>query len=305
MTPLPPETLHLAFDPGPFRMAMGLQSCPPDDLIELDDRYPDEMAERRDLLAHRHHQVFAACPGSEPARAAVLAVLASHLPTRFPGLFRKHGDVLRNLITGEHWDLARPLPHDPLELAGRLVQEDLCIIRPGPEGPVLDAAILCAPTRWRLHEKIGRPLMAVHTPVPLYADRLGAPVDRLMASLKPGRLAMRLNWSVVDDPALFQLGGKHRRDRDPTFTAANAATRLHLRTERQTLGRLPDSSSVLFTIRVHSYPLPRVTAVPGAAARLAAAVRALPPEMAAYKSLPVFRDALLDHLDATAAAAAT
>ena len=56
-------------------------------------------------------------------------------------------------------------------------------------GPVLQVAVLCAPSRWRLHEKMGRPLADIHQPVPLYADRLAAPVDRFMRHLKPGKLA--------------------------------------------------------------------------------------------------------------------
>jgi hypothetical protein len=236
---------------------------------------------------------------AEAARAEVLAMLAAHLPQRYPGWFRRDGDVLHNALTGEAWDLAAP-PCDPLELAGRLVQEDLCLVRPEAEGPVLEAAILCAPSRWRLAEKLGRPLLAVHEAVPMYAERLGTPVDRFMGALRPGRIALRMNWSVVDDPALFQLGGKHRTDSDPGFTAANAGARLHLRTERQTFRLLPETGRVLFTIRVHSTPLARIAAIPGVAARLAGAVRALPQPIAAYKSLPVFRAALLEYLDAAA-----
>ena len=293
---LPAEVLHLPFEDGPFRMAMGLVACAEPDWIELDDRYPAEAAERRALLATRHAEVFAALPGSEDARAEVLALLAAHLPRHHPAWFRRDGARLDNALTGEAWNLAAP-PCDPLELAGRLVQEDFCLIRPAPEGPVLEAAILCAPSRWRLSEKLGRPLLAVHASVPLYAERLGAPVDRFMGALRPGRIALRMNWSVVDDPALFQLGGKHRTDSDPGFTAANVAARLHLRTERQTFRRLPASGRVLFGIRVHSTPLARIAALPGVAARLAGAVRALPEPIAAYKSLPVFRDALLEYLD--------
>ena len=296
---LPPEAVHLPFEDGPFRMAMGLVSCPAADWIELDDRYPAEMAQRRALLTGRHGEVFAVCPGSEAARAEALALLAAHLPHRFPAWFRREGDTLRNALTGECWNLATP-PCDPLELAGRLVQEDLCLVRPGPDGPVLEAAVLCAPSRWRLLEKIGRPLLRVHAPVPFYAQRLGAPVDRFMRLLRPGRTALRMNWSVVDDPALFQPGGKHRTERDASITAANAGERLSLRAERQTFRSLAGSGAVLFTIRVHSYPLARVAAVPGAAARLSAAVRALPAEMGAYKSLPVFQEALLAHLAAKA-----
>jgi len=214
---------------------------------------------------------------------------------------RRLGDRLSNRLTGEEWNLARP-SCDPLELAGRLVQEDLCLIEPDDAGSVLQAAVLCAPSRWRLHEKIGRPLAGIHDRVPLYADQLAAPVDRFMRHLKPGKLAERLNWSVTDDPALFQTEGKHRTEPDPNITAENAAVRLFLRVERQTLSRLPESGFVLFTIRVHTYPLTRALAQPAAAARLAAALRALPPAMAVYKSLLPFGDALLRHLDGRAAA---
>ncbi len=297
MIALPPERLLLPFGPGPYRMAMDLVAQPPDELVEIDDRYPSEMAERRALLASRHGDVFAAEPGSEAARAEVLAVLAALLPRRYPDWFARHGNTLHNHLTGEVWPLADP-PQDPLELAGRLVQEDLCLIDPAGGAPVLTAAILCAPSRWVLAEKLGRPLPSVHEHVPLYADRLAAPVDRFMAALRPGKLAERLNWSVIDDGALFQTGGKHRTGHDPTVTADNAPERLFLRVERQTLMRLPQSGSVLFAIHVHSYPLARVLAVPGAAADLEAAVRALPESLAVYKSLPPIRDALLACLTA-------
>ena len=72
------------------------------------------------------------------------------------------------------------------------------------------AASLCFPSRWRLLDKIGKPLAAVHGPVPLYAERLAGPVDRFMRNLKPGHIASRLNWSLLDDPALFQPAGKWR-----------------------------------------------------------------------------------------------
>ncbi|MDO9711088.1 heme-dependent oxidative N-demethylase family protein [Paracraurococcus lichenis] len=296
---LPEEVVHLPFEDGPFRMAMGLVACPEAAWFEIDARYPAEMAERRELLATRRADVLAVVPGSEAARAETLAVLAAHLPRHHPAWFRRDGQILHNRLTGERWDLAAP-PCDPLELAGRLVQEDLCLIRPEADGPVLEAGLVCAPSRWRLTEKVGHPLLQVHAPVPLYAERLGAPVDRFMHHLKEGRIASRMNWSVVDSPALFQLGGKHRTERDPGITAANAGEKLHLRTERQSFRRLPSTGRVLFGIRVHSYPLARIAAIPGAAARLAAAVRALPAEMGRYKSLPVYREALLGFLDAAA-----
>ena len=293
------EALHLPFEAGPHRMQMGLVAVKPDDLIELDERYPAEMAERRALLTGRHADVFAACPGSEPACREALDRLAPLLTERFPAWFTQHGSRLHNHLTGEEWDLANP-PCDPLEVAGRLVQEDLCLLDLSSGAPVLAAAILCAPSRWRLSDKIGQPLADVHRPVPLYAETLSRPVDRFLRHLR-ATPTCRFNWSVVDDPALFQQGGKHRIDPDPAITPDNVATRLHLRVERQTLSRLPSTGFVLFTIRVHSYPLGVAITDPGVAARLAGAVQALPPAMAAYKSLPTFREALLTWLAAAPA----
>ena len=299
MTPLPLEILHLPFEPGPFRMTMGLTAIPSDDIAEIDEKYPAEMAERRHLLATRHRDVFAATPTSGQAREETLEALAAILSRRHPTWFSRTAATLTNHLTNETWSLTVP-EHDPLELAGRLVQEDLCLIDTGGEQPILVAAILCAPSRWRLADKIGRPLVAVHAPVPLYDDRLAAPVDRFMRHLKPGKLAMRRNWSIVDSGALFQLGGKHRTVVDPSITPENAPVRLFLRTERQTFMRLPVSGAVLFTIRVHSTPVARILEQPGTAKDLAAALRALPESLAVYKSLPAFRDALLTCLDRTA-----
>jgi hypothetical protein len=289
MRPLPAEILHDPVEAGPYRMAMGLTTVPEAEWFEIDALYPAEIAEKRRLLAEQHTDVFAVTPRAEAACAETLALVVASLTANRSDWFSLDGRVLTNHLTGETWDTRA---RDPLELAGRLVQEDLCIIQNTPEGPVFSAGTLCFPSRWRLSEKIGRPLAAVHGPVPQYADRLAAPVDRFMRHLRPGRIASRLNWSIVDDPALFQPGGKWRTERNESITAENVGEKLFLRVERQTLRLLPVSGAILFGIRVHVYPLDRVDP-----ARLAAAVRALPEDIAIYKSLPSFRTALLAWLD--------
>ncbi|MGH7154665.1 MAG: heme-dependent oxidative N-demethylase family protein [Acetobacteraceae bacterium] len=298
----PPEAIHLSFEPGPYRMAMGLTACPWSDWLEIDERYTDEMALRRDLLVERRTEVTASVPGSESAARETLDTLAAHLPAQYPGWFLRDGDTLHNRLTGETWNIAVPAC-DPLELAARLVQEDLCIIQPQGDGPLLTAGVVCFPTRWRLLDKIGRKLVAVHDPVPFYREKLARPVDRFMAMVKPGHIAARLNWSILDDPTLFQPGGKFRTDRDERITPDNAGHSLFIRVERQTLTRLPASGAVLFTIRVHVYPLARIAGRPEIAARLADAVRGLPPETIRYKSLLRFREALLGYLDELTVAA--
>ena len=51
MTPLPPETIHLPFEAGPYRMAMGLVAVPESEWFQIDAKYPSELAERQRLLA--------------------------------------------------------------------------------------------------------------------------------------------------------------------------------------------------------------------------------------------------------------
>ena len=293
----PPEAIYLPFESGQYRMAMALTTVPESAWFEIDACYADEAAERRRLLKEQHEDVFGALSASDAARSETLHEIVVNLTTHAPQWFRRDGDTLRNALTGESWDLADP-PCDPLEFAGRLVQEDLCIIQQTDAGPVFTAAVLCFPSRWRLHEKLGKPLVSVHGPVPHYAERLAVPVDRFMAKVKPGHIASRLNWSVLDDPAMFQPGGKWRVERNNAITKDNAGDRLYLRVERQTLRRLPQSAAILFGIRVHSYPLARAITTPAAASRLAEAVRALPDETVLYKSLKVFGPALLAWLDA-------
>lgn len=291
---LPAEILHLPYEPGPYRMAMGLRACPTSALIELDAACPAQLAERARLLAARRDDVLACLPGGEAACGELADHLLGMLPAWFPAWYQSTAEGFRNTLSGETLD---PATLPPLDLIGRLVAEDFCLIRPDPAGPILFAAVLCFPARWVLAEKLGKPLLDVHERVPGYAERLGSPVDRFMAQLKPGRVAMRLNWSVIDDPALFQLAGKFRDGPDVSITAENALARLYLRVERQTFLLLERSGAVAFGIRTHVTPLSRVAAIAGEAARLAGAVRALPPEMALYKSLGRFRTVLLEALE--------
>lgn len=286
---LPDEPLYLPFEAGPFRMSLGLVARDPDAIISLDRLYPGQIERRRALLDQWGPEVAAAEPGAEPACRELFERLAGVLPRRFPAVFEPSGAGVHNRITGETWSRDA----DPLRAAALLVQEDLCLLELRDGSPYLVAGTLCFSPGWRLQEKLGQQLGDVHVKVPFYADRLGRPVDRLMRHLQRGKLAERLNWGLYDNDALFRPGRHFRAERNPDITPDNALDRLYLRVERQTLSVLPRTGAVLFTIHTHVYPLHRVVTVEGAAQRLGEAVRGLPPEMALYKSIAPFREALL------------
>ncbi len=289
------KPLYTPFE-TPYRLSMGLMALKPEEWIEVDDDLAADLAEKQRLLTERHAEVFAALPGSEAGQGEVLDLLAAHLTEHFPDLYRRNGRRLQVLPADANWDLD-DASLAPLDVAGRLVQEDLCLMQHDGAAWRLTAASLCFPTRWKLAEKIGRPLDAIHDPVPDFADKLARPVSRFFDRIKTDKPVWRLNWSLIDDPALFQPEGHGRGELDPTITVENAGERLWLRVERQTLRRLPETGAVLFTIRIHRWPLSRLADRPEAAGRLAQSITTMPPAMQRYKSLPVFGDAVRAYLE--------
>ncbi len=300
LPPLPEAPVYWPFDAGPFRLKLGLKPLDLADWIQIDRAYPDELAQKRRLLNERHDDVFLAADEAQPASREILDLIVAHLPRRFPEYFTADNGILLNRLTGESWPLhetAADAPQ-PLELAARLVQEDLCLMQPNEQGVYrLTAACVCFPSRWRLAEKFLRHAADIHRPVAFYDAHLGSAVDKLLQSLSVERPVWRLNWNVHETDALFQPTGMGVGQRDPTIAPDNAGARLWLRVERQTLRRLPATQAALFTIRTYLRPLGELAEHPAAAAELAAAIRQMPPATFDYKSLPVFADAALAWLD--------
>lgn len=294
-----PETKAPRFAPyasGKFQMAMGLVALDLKDWFDVDQNRAVELREKERLLAGQHDSVFGDLPGSEAAQREVLMLLLDNLERCHPGLITFDNGTIRVAETGKSYCLSDFADH-ALDLAGRLVQEDLCLMKPGEEGYVLHAASLCFPARWVLGEKLGRPMMGIHEHVSGYAEKLGKPVDRFFTHLKADKPVARLNWSVIDDPALFQTSGKFRNDDQVEITTQNAGDRLWLRVERQTLRRLPESGDILFTIRTFVDPLSSLESRPDLAAGLRGAVADMPEGMQRYKSLLPFREALDGYLE--------
>ena len=297
----PPQPDYAPFKAGAFRLSMGLVQLDLKDWIELDGNLVSELKEKERLLTQRHDDVFAVLPGAEPGSQETLELLIDHLPDRFSEIYKRSGDQVENLATGQRWNIRNTSLH-PLDLAGRLVQEDLCLMQWNVDTEVyhLVGASLCFPTRWRLADKIGKPLNTIHAPIPGYEDQLASTMDKFFDRLKVDKPVWRLNWSLMDNPTLFQPTSHGQKGINTDITAENAGGKLWLRMERQTLRRLPQTQDILFTIRVHVKPLVHLAEQPDRAAELAAAIRALPQPLQQYKSCPPIIDAALAWLDRAA-----
>ncbi|EDX85476.1 hypothetical protein S7335_3177 [Synechococcus sp. PCC 7335] len=302
--------MYLPFVGTKGRPAMGLRPLNIEDWIEIDKDFVSQLRYKAWLLAHRYEDVFVSSVESQAAQQECLDLLTEHLVQHFPDVYQIMGDrqakgeaiapsTITNIRTKQTWHFS-DFSLVPLDLAARLVQEDLCLMLPTKAGYQLAAASVCFPLRWKLKEKLSQPISQIHHRVPGYTNKLARPVNHVFDSLRKEYPGIRFNWSIVDSPELHLTQEKHATEFDPSITIENIEEKLWLRVERQTLRRLPISRGVLFTIRTYVYPLTQVIKSPEVARQLADAVRLLHPDMQKYKNLMPFRQALLAYLDSYA-----
>ncbi|TVQ56676.1 MAG: DUF3445 domain-containing protein [Rhodobacteraceae bacterium] len=243
----------------------GVSPLDPAAWLVVDPDYAPQMAQRDRLIADAAEIVTSATEDAGPALAEFRAVLLDHLAR--DGRWR----VGRAAVLRPD-DAETPLSLDALRLAGRLCQEDFCLLAPGADPADehrLIAGVLCFPSRWMLSEKLGRPLTPIHRPVPGYAENLSARVNRLFAALRPDRPLMRVNWLVWPTDMLHMPQSETAKTPVPAVPG-----RFWLRTERQTLRRLPETGVVVFGIKTTVTPIEDLTPAQRAGLRAALAEKA-------------------------------
>src|SRR5690606_5579075 len=144
-------------------------------------------------------------------------------------------------------------------------------------------------TDWRPADKLGLPLIALHKPIHGYEEQLATGVDHFMAKLQPGKAFGRCNWFVSPTDALRWVA-EPAEQAFVHVTADNAGETLFVRSERQTLRKLPRTGAVVFTIGVYVAALARLS--PANVARIAEAGATLPPSGADRPGARCFRPAL-------------
>jgi dimethylamine monooxygenase subunit A len=211
-----------------------------DDWLVVGGDTDAQLVEKRHLLNAALGTCVAAVPDAHGACTEAAELIARWLAERH---------------IGRQWRRDRE-GIDALVAVSRVVSEDLVVMLPGPldaGGFVLGAASLCFPTRWLLADKIGRPLGVVHEPVPDLDPQIGHATARVFETLVPSRIVLRTNWSLLDRGELHQPSATHAmepKNLEVIDGESSPETRLWVRTERQTLRRLPQTGAVLFTIRV-------------------------------------------------------
>jgi len=242
-----------------------------------------------------------------PAALEFLEELCAYLPERYPTMFRSTAVGIRNLVTGESFDIQqRPLAEDPMQLAARLVQDDLAIMIEKADGQyyLLAGSVLLAGF-WRLQDKLGMCLDAIHTSgsVPGYEDKLARGMNNFFRRVTPEGPVVRNNYFIQTDgelPWSTSIGPEDGSEGSVGwFTAEKnrAIAQHYFRSERQTLRRLPRTGGVVFTIRTYFVPVIELVREPGCPGRLASAVRSWGEDVARYKGRERYQEVLLEYLD--------
>lgn len=231
------------FSGKPHRLTMGLRALDLSTWLDADPEHP-QRAYRRQLLAGHRDEVYAVLPEGRAPAAAVAGRVAEQVGSVLPGR------------------------DDPLLEAAAMVRDDLCVLAHTDGTWRLVAAVVCFPSRWRLADKMGLDVLAIHDPVPHYRSALGKPTTKVFSALTP---RWRVNWTLLDDPELFQPhapGGGHVPGPDS-----------YLRIERQCL--VPVGEAIAFTIRTDVTPVADLP--PEAAEAVLQAASATPADLADYR----------------------
>lgn len=150
-----------------------------------------------------------------------------------------------------------------LDIKGQLPEvalashEDMCLLTKseGNDQYCLAGAAVAWPTDWHPEDKIGLPLRALHAPIAGYEEQLATGVDRFMDTLKAGPIYGRCNWFIAPTGERRWLATGDAADQFAHVTPDNAPRTLFVRSERQTLRRLPQTGAIVFTIGVYVSPL--------------------------------------------------
>ncbi|TFK74455.1 hypothetical protein BDN72DRAFT_789277 [Pluteus cervinus] len=212
-----------------------------------------------------------------------------------------------------------------MEISSLLVQDDLALMIEGSDGRYyFQAGGICVPGFWRIQDKIGLPLDEIHFSgnVPQYKEKLHTSLERFFRRLPVDKPVIRNNYFVQTirlsrdneapdevkqiDPEELAWSTTTNGPEDAfehghgTYSAVPAKPTpdaLRLRTERQTLRRLPRSGAIVFTIRTYLTPVEALGKERGIPGRLASALRSWPDDVADYKGKKRYFDVLVNYMD--------
>jgi hypothetical protein len=185
-----------------------------------------------------------------PRKDALMACAPADVWGEMDGSWAGQAEALDLIQTWLRVDAPDDGGRSPLLTAARLVEDDLCLMEKRGGHWTLTAASLCSGSFFTPAEAVGKALHELHGPVPGFNERFLLRVARIFDHLAADAVLERRNWTVVNSGDLSLPRAAPVRARIDGIAPDQAASALYLRSERQTLRRLPQTGGVIFTIRV-------------------------------------------------------
>lgn len=217
-----------------------------------------------------------------------------------------------------------------------LIQEDVALMIEGTDGKYyFQGGAICIPGFWRMRDKIGMALDDIHISgnVPRFKEKLQTSMEKFFRRMPVDKPVIRNNYFMqvckpsahvadkddelrldveeesIDPEELgwsestngpedsFLHGHGHSAQPAPYL----APSTIRLRSERQTLRRLPRTGAIVFGIRTYLFKIEELARERGVADRLASAIRSWPDDVGVYKGRKMYSEMLLKYLDEWAA----
>ena len=278
-------------------------------VLDVDDDYAAELAERRAVLAADPTRCQE-LPHMRVASWDALTTLLPELAAECPGttVLDRDGDrwTWRNELLGTDRSFTigddGSLPEGPLAFLGSQIQEDVVLLDQREGALWADAGLVTFAADWSMGFDVGMRFLEVHGPVPrVHEAGVVQRAEQFLMRLQPGEEYRRTNWTMTVDRRLdtsTETYAEWGRDRRLVVDDPALPDRLHLRVEVQHLIRLGVSNAICFLVRTHMLSLRELATLPEWRERFAAVLAELPDDMADYKGLSRFRGAAGDWLTA-------
>lgn len=184
-------------------------------------------------------------------------------------------------------------PVERCRYLGERWEPDFLLMRPDAEGTFrMVGGCLCFPSHWDLDDKMGKPMTAIHGPVPGLNEALGKQIDGFLYRIKPGTSWERFNWGLSRLPDR----NLHPSRRLPRLDASVGIDEVWWRLEEQSLVALPKTGGILFGINIVVKPLAEIKADVSACRGLVRALDTMSERMASYKGIAPAKTRLLELL---------
>jgi dimethylamine monooxygenase subunit A len=278
-----------------FDLSMGTSVLPAErGVIEVDFDYASELALKEQALTTDHGYYFCEQIASRQAQAEAVNHIATDASRLYPHQFSYHPDTKQFSVNGKVHSC--PSEMAPLDWIGRFFQEDFLLL---DEQGILRAGQLCFPSGWSVGDKINKPFLSIHEPLPSVMNPMLQAAHKFMQMLKMGKPMERTNWGFrlthqLDLSMRYSQWYREEIDRVmQQWSLESIGKFVWVRVEHQTLSRLP-GGYVLFTIhtfqsRLESESVERKKI-------MFDFLKTVPPSLIQYKVMDRFYAPLLEYL---------